>query len=85
MARNKSITIAKVNYNRIPKKRQFAIAKRKVYHHHAITDAKYKTNDNRNLCNAKAEQKAKHNRKTNGKMRIANQNKTKMGSRISDF
>ena len=85
MARNKPITIAKTNYTRMPKKRQFTIAKRKGYHHSAITDAKHKANDNRNLRNTKAERKAKHNRKTNGKTKIANRNKTKMGSRTSNF
>ena len=85
VARNKPITIAKAHYNRMPKKRQFTIAKRKGYHHRSITDTKHKANDNRNLRSKKAERKAKHNRKTNGKMRIANRNETKMGSRISDF
>ena len=85
IAEDKPITIAKAIYNREPKKRQFMIAKRKAHQNRATTNAKYKANDNRNLYNTKAELKAKHNRKTNCETRIANQNETKMGSRISDF
>ena len=85
MVRNKPITIAKANYNRMPKKRQITIAKRNGYQHCATTNAKYKANDNRNLCHMKEERKAKHNCKTNGETRVANRNETKMGSRISDF
>ena len=55
MAKSKSVTIAKTNYNYMPKKRQFTIAKRKAYHNRATVDTKYKANDNRNLCNTKAE------------------------------
>ena len=69
---NKRIrTIAKRKMN------HYRTAKRKGYHHRSITDC--------NLCNAKEQRKAKHNRKTNGETRVANQNETKMGPRISDF
>ena len=85
MLRNKPSTIAKANCNCMPKKRKLMIAKRKAHQNCATTNTKYKANDNQNLCNTKAEQKVKHNRKTNGEMRIANRNETKMGSRISDF
>ena len=53
VARNRPITIAKAHYNRMPKKRQFTIAKHKAYHNRTTTGAKYKANVNRSFCNSK--------------------------------
>ena len=77
MARNRPIIIAKANYNHMPKKKQITTAKRNGYEHRATTNAKYKANDNHNLCHMTEERKAKHNRKTNGETRVANRNETK--------
>ena len=78
IAKDKSITIAKTIYNRKPKKRQFIIAKRKANPHRATTNTKHKTNVNQNLCKTKAEQKKKHESKTDSEMAVSEQNKNWM-------
>ena len=57
-----------------------------VNNHRATSNAKQKVNVNLNLCKINnAERKAKQNRKRKSETTIANQNETKMGSRIFVF
>ena len=96
---NKRITIAKHRTNRTDHHRmakhkqpitstktiQQSYQKGSVNNHRATSNGKHKANANRNHRKKNAEQKAKHNRKRKSKTTIANQNETKLGSRISKF